>query len=83
MKSIYIIDAYGRIIQAYPGGFLAFEGLTGPVAEMAETVEWTPGPEDQWLMDARFEAATGSRVGNAGMFRAVPLSLFGWRFLSC
>lgn len=38
------------------GGFLAFEGLTGPVAEMAETVEWTPGPEDQWLMDARFEA---------------------------
>ncbi|CAK9036936.1 unnamed protein product [Durusdinium trenchii] len=35
------------------GGFLALEGLTGPPAEM---VEWTPAPEDQWLMDAKFEA---------------------------
>jgi len=35
-----------------PGGYLAFEGFSGA----PETVEWTPGPEDQWLMDAKFQA---------------------------
>ena len=45
---------------------MAFEGLTGPVAEMAETVEWTPGPEDQWLMDARFEADKAATMGWLG-----------------
>lgn len=34
------------------------EGLTGPPAEM---VEWTPAPEDQWLMDAKFEADKDSK----------------------
>jgi len=34
------------------GGYLAFEGFSGA----PETVEWTPGPEDQWLMDAKFQA---------------------------
>ena len=38
-----------------PGGFLAFE--SGP----PETVQWIPGPEDQWLMDAKFEADKDGR----------------------
>lgn len=54
------------------GGFLAFEGLSGPPAE---TVEWTPGPEDQWLMDAKFQADKAT-AASQGSPRALSITRF-------
>ena len=39
-----------------PGGFHAFEMLT------ASADEWLPGPEEQWLVDAKFEADKDTRL---------------------